>query len=167
MSEEPILLNIETIFKRNANELINARQKSIEIHGTTDIDAAGAEVEQAVRDYYTQILPKKFHISHGHLIDINGVVSPQIDLIISDNETLPSLMRTKNGTEYVPIDSVYAIAEIKSTYYKAKKPIQEFSKKIEYINNKMYHQIVQNTAYNGQLLDDTYIRDTFLGKGNR
>ena len=167
MEADPVMLDIAAIFKRSANELLEARLKSIEIHGTKDIEAAGAEVEQAVRDYYAQILPSKYHVSHGHLIDINGVVSPQIDLIVSDNETLPSLMRTKNGTEYVPIDSIYAIAEIKSTYYKSKKPIIEFSKKIEFINKKMYHPIIKNTAYNGQILDETKLRDMFLGKGNR
>jgi hypothetical protein len=160
-------LDIPKIFKNDAMDLIQSRNKAIEIHHTSDIKAAGNEVEQSVRDYFKRMLPSKYYVTHGHLIDRNGIVSPQIDLIISDNESLPSLMKTKDGTEYIPIESVYLIAEIKSTYYKAKNDIMEFSEKISYIENQMYHDLVENTAYNGRLDDETLMRDMYLCKGNK
>ncbi len=43
-------LNLAKIFKSDADDLKQAREKAIQIHAT-DIRAAGNEVEQAVRDY--------------------------------------------------------------------------------------------------------------------
>ncbi len=160
-------LNIASIFKDDADELIQARIKSIKIHNTSDIRAAGNEVENSVRDYFIRILPKKYYITHGHIIDNNGIISPEIDIIISDNDSLPSLMKTKDGTEYIPIDSVYAIGEIKSTYYKNKHYIQDYSEKIKIINNDLYHELNENTAYNGVFNSNTSMRDIILEKGNR
>jgi len=160
-------LDIGGIFKDDAATLVQAREKSIKIHGTTDIKAAGNEVEQAVRDYLKRILPRKFYVTQGHLIDMNGTVSPQLDIIISDNDILPSLMTTADGTEYVPIDSVYAIGEIKSTYYKSKKYVDEFSDKIKDIKNNLSHRLIENTAYDGGIHDSTTLQDMVLGKQNK
>lgn len=119
-------LDISEIFKTDAEDIAKAREKAIQIHGT-DIRAAGNEVELSVREYFKRMLPSRYYVTHGHLIDANGEVSPQLDIIIADNFNIPSLMTTKDGTEYIPIDSVYAIGEIKSTYYKSQDYIQGFN----------------------------------------
>jgi hypothetical protein len=160
-------LDIPYIFKSEADDLIKAREDSIRIHGTADIKAAGNEIEMEVRGFLKRMLPKTLYVTHGHLIDKNGVVSPQLDVIIADCSNLPSLMTTKDGTEYVPIDSVYAVGEIKSTYYKTKKYFEKFSEVISKIKNEMAHEEIVNTAYNGTINDNTLLRDTFLCKGNR
>ena len=147
-------LSIEKIFSDYARDILLAREKAITLHHTSDIKAAGNEVEQSIRDFFTRVLPQKYYVTHGHLIDVKGVVSPQIDLIISDNTTLPSFIKTKDGTEYIPIDSVYAIAEIKSSYNKYDKQIEEFSKKLRFIRTQMNHPLVLNTAFDGVIHDD-------------
>jgi hypothetical protein len=111
-------LDIASIFKSDADDLLKARDNAIKIHGT-DIRAAGNEVEISVREYFRRMLPPRYYVTHGHLIDINGQVSTQLDLIIADNSNLPSLLTTRDGTEYIPIDSVYAVGEDKSNYYKS------------------------------------------------
>jgi hypothetical protein len=123
-------LDIPTIFKSDAEDIAKAREKAIRIHGT-DIRAAGNEVEINVREYVKRMLPPRYYVTHGHLIDANGEVSSQLDIIIADNFNIPSLMTTKDGAEYIPVDSVYAIGEIKSTYYKSQDYIQGFSKVLE------------------------------------
>ena len=160
-------LDIPGIFKSEAEDLQKTRDDAIRIHGTADIKAAGNEIEIHVRKFLNRMLPSTLYITHGHLIDRNGIVSPQLDVIIADTSSIPSLMTTKDGTEYVPIDSVYAVGEIKSTHYKNSKYIESFTDVLSKIKNEMFHEDVPNTAYNGTLNDNTLMRDTFLGKGNK
>ncbi len=157
-------LDIPNIFKSEANKILSRREESIRIH-KTDIRAAGNEVEISVREYISRMLPQKYYVTKGHLIDPNGITSPQIDIIIADNINLPSLMTTMDGTEYIPIDSVYAIGEIKSTYHKSKKYIERFSDVIEGIKNQLSRKEIENTAFGGPNAN-TLTRDLFLGPKN-
>jgi len=158
-------LDIPDIFKSDADDIIKSRADAVRIHGT-NIRAAGDEVEVSVRDYLHRMLPPRYYVSQGHLLDIFGNASSQLDVIVSDNFNLPSLMTTKDGTEYIPIDSVYSVGEIKSTFYKSRKPIVAFSKTIKDIKENLHHPDIINTAYGG-VKDDTLLRDMVLGKGNR
>ena len=160
-------LDIPGIFKSEADDLRKCRADAIRIHGTADIKAAGNEIEIHIREFFTRMLPKTLYITHGHLIDKNGYVSPQLDIIIADSSNLPSLMTTKDKTEYVPIDSVYAIGEIKSTYYKNRKYVQSFSDVLKGIRDELHHEEIPNTAYQGKTGNNTLMRDIFLGKGNK
>lgn len=159
-------LNIPVIFKREAEDFRKARQEAITIHGTADIRAAGNEIEIHIREFFKRMLPKTLYVTHGHLIDSNGLVSPQLDIIIADVSNLPSLMTTKDGTEYIPIDSVYACGEIKSTYYKSSKYIESFTEVLSKIKNKMFHEKIPNTAYYG-LVDEALLEHIYLAKENR
>lgn len=159
------ILDIPAIFKSDADEIIKCREDAFRIHGT-NIRAAGNEVEMGLRDYFQRMLPPRYYVSQGHLLDINGNASSQLDVIVSDNFNLPSLQTTKDGTKYIPIDSVYSVGEIKSTYHKSKKPIQSFSKAIQDIRKNLHHPEIVNTAYEG-LRNDTLLRDITLAKGNK
>lgn len=159
-------LNIPELFKREAEDFQRERENAIIIHGTSDIKAAGNQIEVHIREFFKRMLPKNLYVTHGHLIDCNGLVSPQLDIIIADTSNLPSLMTTKDGTEYIPIDSVYAFGEIKSTYYKNQKYIESFSKTLSAIKNDMYHEKIINTAYDG-LVDDALLEHIFLAKNNK
>jgi hypothetical protein len=158
-------LDIPAIFKSDADDILKAREDAIRIHGT-NIRAAGDEVEITVREYLHRMLPPRYYVSQGHLLDIFGNASSQLDVIVSDNFNLPSLQTTKDGTKYIPIDSVYSVGEIKSTYYKSKKPIEAFSETIKDIKENLHHPDILNTAFNG-LKDDTDFRDIVLAKDNR
>jgi len=158
-------LDIAKLFRDEAGGLIKAREKCIQIHGT-DIRAAGNEVEMPIRSFFGRMLPKRFHVTQGHLIDRNGIVSPQLDLIISDNTSIPSLLTTADGTDYIPVESVYAIAEIKSTFYRSKKYIENFADTLHFIREEMARPLIENTIYGG-LRDSTAMRDMFLGKPHK
>ncbi|MGS2722110.1 DUF6602 domain-containing protein [Porticoccus sp. GXU_MW_L64] len=160
-------LNIPEIFKSEADDLMKVRENAIRIHGTGDIKSAGNEIEEHVREIFRRMLPKTVYVTHGHLIDENGSVSPQLDIIVSDAANLPSLMTTKDGTEYVPIDSVYACGEVKSTYYKNSNYIDTFSDVLSKVNEEMAHKEIPNTAYSGKFDGSTLIRDMYLGKRNK
>lgn len=120
-------------FLADAADLLAARTKSQYIHSTKDIDAAGDEVEITARDVLARRLPKRCYVTHGHLVDSDLNVSSQIDVVIADALLSPVLFKGQNGSEYVPVESVYAVGEIKSTYDHSKQPIAEFGEKIEKI----------------------------------
>lgn len=141
--------DIKGIFNDEAQLLTEARRKAIAIHGTGDIKAAGNEVEIAVREYFKRSLPSRYHVTHGHLIDVHGFLSPQLDIIVSDNASLPSLLTTADGTTYVPATSVYAVGEIKSTYYKNKGYVEAFQKTLSIIENQMHRPLIENTKFGG------------------
>ena len=94
-------------------------------HRTQDIDTAGSEVEEAVRAVLARKLPGSVVVEHGHLVDTNLSVSPQIDVAIVAPTDLVRLMRAKDGTCYIPCECVYAIGEVKTSF--TKKHIIDFS----------------------------------------
>ena len=143
----PNALNIAGIFKSDAEALRRAREEAIQIH-STDIRAAGNQVEEAVRDYLRRMLHPRYHVTSGHLIDSSNLISPQVDIIIADNFNLPSLLKTKDGTEYVPITSVYAIGEVKSTYYHSQGYYEKLYDDLKAIS-EMDRPIVENTFFGG------------------
>jgi len=167
MTNKSAKFDVCATFANAAREILVAREQCAQIHGTKDIKAAGNEVEIAVREYVARTLPSKFHVTHGHLIDRVGTVSPQMDIIVSDNELLPSLMRARDGTEYVPFDSTYAFGEVKSTYRESEQPIQKFSSVIQLVKNELLRPEIPNTAFGGEIKDDSVLSDIVHGSPNR
>ena len=111
------------------------------------------------------MLPPRFYVTSGHLIDSGSIVSPQQDIIIADNVGLPSLYTTKDGTEYVPITSVYAIGEVKSAYYQAKAPYEKLHRVLQQISD-MDRPLVENTSQH-EIQDSTTIIDMVRGSPNK
>jgi len=131
-------LKLDEVYQVEAERISEAaRRKESIIHSSGDVRAAGDEVEQTVRDVIAGRLPIRYRTTHGHILDYTGKVSPQLDVIITDNLSSKSLFATSNGTEYAPFESVYAIGEIKSAYDKSKKPIQSFSSTISKIQTDL------------------------------
>lgn len=159
------MFDLARAFARDADLLRLARESAMLIH-STDVRAAGNEVEKAVRDYFRRILPPRYYITSGHLIDCNQRVSPQIDIIIADAFNLPSLYVTQDRTEYVPVTSVFAIGEVKSTYYKSGTYFQNFGESLACIG-RMHRPLTENTAFDGKITEDTTLLDMVRGSKNR
>ncbi|WP_310378518.1 DUF6602 domain-containing protein [Flavobacterium sp.] len=160
-------LDIEEIFRQDAQKIIDARKRSKVIHATSDIKASGNEVEHSVRDFLRSRMPSNFYVGHGHVVDCNQQTSPQFDVLISDNTFIPILLRTNDSTEYFPCESLYAIGEIKSTYNKSEKPIEKFCENLKLVKENMKREEVFNTAYKGEFSDSTLMRDMILQKNNK
>jgi hypothetical protein len=154
-------LSIPKFFSSEANILRRKREYCIDIHGS-NIRAAGNEVEIAVRKWLERMLPDVVSVGHGHIIDQESNISPQLDCILRDKRHLPTLFTAADGTEYTPFDSVYAIGEIKSTYRKSSKYVQAFSKKLKAIDSNLKRNMVENTAYGG-IKDDSLLHHILLG----
>lgn len=133
-------LDLSNVYRMEAQRIIEARQQARTLHGSGDIRAAGGQVESAVREVITERLPPRYRTTHGHILDFNGHVSSQLDVIIAENLASKSLFEASDGTEYVPYESVYALGEIKSTYYKSQEPIQHFSNVLHNIHTDLSRQ---------------------------
>jgi hypothetical protein len=147
-------IDLYHFFKSDADSIRLARTNAIQVHGS-NIRSGGNEVEIAVRQFVQSRLPGKYRVGQGHLINTEHKVSPQIDILITDNHTLPIMIETKDKTEFFSCESVYAIGEVKSTYRLSDKPISNFCETIGIVKNDMGRVTEKNTSINGQLSDDT------------
>jgi hypothetical protein len=57
--------------------------------------------------------------------DYRGFVSPQTDIIVTVSLSSPPLFQADDGTEYVPFESVFALGELKSTFYTGQQPLEK------------------------------------------
>jgi hypothetical protein len=137
-------------FVDDAKELVVARERAIKVHRNRDIDAAGDEIEIPIREVLRARLSRKYYVGHGHIVDSRLMTSRQLDVIIADDANTPVLFKAKNGTAFVPYESVYAIGEAKSTYYRSAKPIEAFSRVLREINKGLSRQqIIFSMGSNG------------------
>lgn len=67
-----------------------------------------------LRDY----LPKRYCVDKGFIIDCEGSLSDQIDVVVYDRQYSPFVFN-QDGALYIPAESVYAIFEVKPELSKA------------------------------------------------
>lgn len=136
-------------FKSDADSIRIAREKAQSYH-KSNIRAAGNEVEEVFRHFIKSRIPGRYRIGQGHLINTDHKVTPQIDLLITDNHSLPVMIEASDHTEYFSCESVYVIGEVKSTYYSKDKPFDKFCDTIRIVKDEMGRFTVPNTCINGQ-----------------
>ena len=119
-------LELENVLQADGAEIVAAHEKARLIHHTRDINAAGDEVEEAVRRVIRRKLPTSYYVGHCHVVDSRLTSSPQLDVVVADNGTAPILFMTENGTEYFPYEAVYAVGEVKATYYRSSNYVDTF-----------------------------------------
>jgi len=84
--------------------------KKILTHPVAKGDASELEWVDMLNSY----LPRRYQVDKAFVIDHEGSVSDQIDIVIFDRHFSPFLLR-QNGANYVPAESVYAVIEVKPT----------------------------------------------------
>ncbi len=88
--------------------------------------AKGDGSEECWRKMLGEYLPKRYCVDGAQVVDYEGNLSEQIDVVIYDQQYSPFLFR-QDGVTYVPAESVYAVLEVK----------QELSKEyVEYAGKK-------------------------------
>jgi len=65
-------------------------------------------------DMLSAYLPNRYCADKAFVIDYEGSISDQIDIVIYDRHYSPFILR-QNGSTYIPAESVYVIIEVKST----------------------------------------------------
>ena len=114
-----------TVFQELQKKMLaglTASSKAIK-HPTTQGDSTEAEWLNLFQNY----LPARYQAERGHVMDSQGGMSEQIDIVIFDRHFTPFLFNDK-GVFYVPAESVYAVIEVKPEINK--KQIEYAAKKI-------------------------------------
>jgi hypothetical protein len=103
----------------NFVEKINAQYKSLlaTIEAEYNFDV-GYEYENAICNFLRKILPDKFGVCRGFIVNKEGVCAGD-DVIIYDRYKLPALRFFPEGDwslkQRIPVEAVYAYIEVKST----------------------------------------------------
>lgn len=75
-------------------------------------DEVGGNLELHWAEMLRGFLPKRYTVGKGFVVDVNGARSEQIDVIVFDQQYSPQIF-TRDETNYVPAESVYAVFEAK------------------------------------------------------
>ena len=84
--------------------------KTIIKHPTTKGDSSELNWMAMLNSY----LPKRYKVDKAFVLDSEGTISDQIDIVIYDNQYSPFLFNQDNAI-YIPAESVYAVFEVKPT----------------------------------------------------
>lgn len=72
----------------------------------------GEATEESWMELLRRYLPKRYAVDSAKIVDCNGTVSDQIDIVIYDPQYTPALYGDKKQ-RYLPRESVYAVFEVK------------------------------------------------------
>ncbi|MDD7458107.1 MAG: hypothetical protein PUK83_06760, partial [Clostridia bacterium] len=102
-------VEIKTLFKGMQEQMITKlnAQEFISHPGTK-----GDVTENNWLSWMKEFLPKRYEADKAFVIDSDGHVSDQIDIVIYDKQYSPIVFK-QNGALYVTSESVYAVFEVK------------------------------------------------------
>lgn len=102
----------------------------------SNIRAAGDEVELAVVNFFRSKLSPKYYVCDGHIVDSTLKISPQYDLIISENSKNPVLFSLADKSELIFYEPVFLFGEVKRSFY-SKDLVRKFSDSLMRFKNEM------------------------------
>jgi hypothetical protein len=83
------------------------------LHAVPHRGERGRSVEEVVRQFLEKYFPKTLDLFTGFIVDSNGKVSNQIDIIVSDRSKTP-IFYENESIRVVPVECVYSVIEVKS-----------------------------------------------------
>lgn len=108
-------IDIQKLFSALDEEMrLKLSSKIDEIHHPT---AKGAETELNWIGLLRTYLPERYKVDSGFVVDHEGNISEQIDIIIYDRHFTPFIFRGENVV-YIPAEGIYAIFEVKPHFDK-------------------------------------------------
>lgn len=107
------------INKQKALEASFLAIRDVTTHPTTKGDQLEADWVGLIRDF----LPARYEVGPIFAVDHRGCMSEQIDVAVYDKHFSPQWFGGANGVRFVPVESVYAVFEVKpefnATYVRA------------------------------------------------
>jgi hypothetical protein len=103
-------VNIQMLFKGLQNQMeaqLNTNRDNILHPGTK-----GDSLENVWIEWLRKYMPNRYSIDKAIIIDSDGQLSDQIDMVIYDQQYTPFVF-TQNGVHYIPAEGVYAVFEVK------------------------------------------------------
>jgi hypothetical protein len=140
-------LHFHEIINHLIQDINEVKRKSNSIHTAGNIKTSGDEIENLIREKISLFLPERYLVKQGHVVNSEGKVSNQLDIIIFDRLSTPKFFESKNETVFFPIESVLAVGEIKKTL--RSNDLIEFGKKIKFLKIDMKRKLIKNSGYGG------------------
>lgn len=103
-------INIGELFESLQNQMVaqlNTNREFILHSGSK-----GDSLENVWIEWLRSYLPNRYCVDKAIVIDSNGDLSHQIDLVIYDQQYTPFVFK-QNGIFYIPAEGVYAVFEVK------------------------------------------------------
>jgi len=150
-------LKFHKIIENIIGDINEAKRKASSIHSAGNIKSSGDEVEELIREKISLFLPERYLVKQGHIINAEGKVSNQFDIIIFDRLNTPKFFETQNNTVFYPIESVLAVGEIKKNL--RNKDLIEFGSKIKFLKEDMKRKLIPNSVFDGVLNDESSLSD--------
>ena len=108
-------INIQKLFSALDEEMrLKLSSKIDEIYHPT---AKGDESELNWIGLLRTYLPERYKVDSGFVVDHEGTISEQIDIIVYDRHFTPFIFRGENVV-YIPAEGVYAVFEVKPHFDK-------------------------------------------------
>ena len=83
-------------------------RRRVVAHPVSQGDGTEAQWLKLLSDY----VPQRYRVTKAFVLDCDGNLSDQIDVVIYDRQYCPFLFKER-GTKYVPAESVYAVFEVR------------------------------------------------------
>lgn len=77
--------------------------------------AKGGASEVNWRGMLSDHLPKRYQVDTGFLLDHEGAISEQIDIVVFDRQYTPFLLN-RDGVLYIPAEGAYAVFEVRQDF---------------------------------------------------
>ncbi len=110
MTDETNRIDLNHLFESTQQKIVaelTGIRQSVD-HNVT----LGDETEFAWLKFLAGLLPNRYDVSDGFVVDADGRRSDQIDVIVFDRQYSPPLFRAEK-VQYVPAEAVYAVFEVK------------------------------------------------------
>lgn len=109
---------MDLVFPNRVNNVIKARLNGLKslLEESAQVEHAvtkGALREKYLTDFLRSLLPPNLVVTGGFICDVLDNITPQIDLIVTNTETIPSMAFT-NDVALVPVESTLVGIEVKS-----------------------------------------------------
>ena len=124
------------------SDLFSGLQKQMEVQLNTNRKnllhpgTKGDSLENVWIEWLRKYLPNRYCVDKAIVIDSNGTLSDQIDLVIYDQQYTPFVF-TQNGVIYIPAEGVYSIFEVKPDLNGSCSSDREQISYIEYAGRKI------------------------------
>jgi len=107
---EPKTVDLHNLFKGLQSEMFTRMQNARA--NVEHAPSMGDESEADWVELFQHFLPKRYQADKAFVVDCNGRISEQMDVVIFDRQYSPFLAKLKKA-HYIPAESVYAVFEVK------------------------------------------------------
>lgn len=114
-NNQPGKIDLRGLFQAIAVRLKVAGQQGKILHKTKNIRDSGATLEREFREFLRPRIPAPYSITAGYLFEPTTRCTPQIDCIVLDDRDSHEIMRSDDGSGYVPYPAGRIIIEIKNS----------------------------------------------------